>query len=148
MNEEITITSDQDGFILLQCSLCGGFFKLLTTDINEESNLNIWCPYCGLNGKNYFTEEVIDVAMRMAKNELNEIIHSNFKNLEKKTKNNKIFNFKCGKEPDKELINPIKSRIENFEIKKYVCCNTKAKIKPVALEYGSYCPLCGGVDIG
>ena len=48
---EISVKSDEDGFISLQCRLCGEFFKLLANDLNDEANINIWCPYCGLNGK-------------------------------------------------------------------------------------------------
>ena len=141
---EISIKSDSDGFILLQCSLCGEFFKLLASDLNDESTLNIWCPYCGLNGKKYYTDEVLDISMKIAKNEANNIIYNSLKELERKTKNNKFMTFKCGKEPEKEVITPIKPRIENLEIIKYECYNTRAKIKPVSIESGSYCPLCGG----
>ena len=82
--------------------------------------------------------------MKIAKNEANNIIYNSLKELERKTKNNKFMTFKCGKEPEKEVITPIKPRIENLEIIKYECCNTRAKIKPVSIESGSYCPLCGG----
>ena len=37
---EISIKSDNDGFILLQCSLCGEFFKLLASDLNNDSTSN------------------------------------------------------------------------------------------------------------
>lgn len=83
---EISIKSDNDGFILLQCSLCGEFFKLLASDLNDDSTLNIWCPYCGLNGKRYFTEEVLDIGLKMAQNEVNNIIYQTFKDFEKKNK--------------------------------------------------------------
>ena len=83
---EISIKSDSDGFILLQCSLCGEFFKLLASDLNDESTLNIWCPYCGLNGKKYYTDEVLDISMKIAKNEANNIIYNSLKELERKTK--------------------------------------------------------------
>lgn len=143
---EISIKSDNDGFILLQCNLCGEFFKLLAVDLNNDSTLNIWCPYCGLNGKKYCTQEVLDISMKIAKNEANKLIFNSLKDLERKTKNNKFMKFKCGKEPDKEVITPIKPRIENLEIKKYGCCKVKAKIRPVSIVAGSYCPLCGGAN--
>ena len=116
---EISVKSDEDGFILLQCSLCGEFFKLLANDLNDEANINIWCPYCGLNGKKYFTEEVLDIGLKIAKNEVNDIIYQTFKDFERKTKNNKFISFKCGKKPQDEIITPIRPRIENLEIIKY-----------------------------
>ena len=143
---DISIKSDKDGFILLQCNLCGEFFKLLAKDLNDEATLNIWCPYCGLNGKKYFTQEVIDISLKIAKNEAEKVIYESFKEFERKTKNNKLFSFKCGGKPDKEVITQIKPKIENLEIKKYKCCNSKAKIKSLTIEVGSYCPLCGGAN--
>ena len=143
---EISVKSDEDGFILLQCSLCGEFFKLLANDLNDEDNINIWCPYCGLNGKKYFTEEVLDIGLKIAQNEVNNIIYQTFKDFERKTKNNKFISFKCGKKPQEEIITPIRPRIENLEIIKYECCKAKAKIRPVSIYTGSYCPLCGGAN--
>ena len=143
---EIEIPADADGFILLQCNLCGEFFKLKVNDINDESTINIWCPYCGLNGKEYYTEEVIDISLKIAKIESNRIIYNALKEFERKTKSNKFLTFKCGKEPDKEVITPIKSRIDNLETFKYKCCNSRAKIKPISITTGSYCPLCGGAN--
>ncbi len=143
---EISIKSDKDGFILLQCSLCGEFFKLLASDLNDESTLNIWCPYCGLNGKEYYTKEVLDMSMKMAKNEANRMMFNSLKELERKTKNNKFINFKVGKKPEMEVVSIIKPRIENMQIMKYDCCKTMAKIKTGSIVTGSYCPLCGGAN--
>ena len=126
--------------------MCGEFFKLLASDLNDEANINIWCPYCGLNGKEYFTEEVLDIGLKTTQNEVNNKIYQIFKDFERKTKNNESINFKCGKKPQEEIITQIKSRIENLEIIKYECCKTKAKIRPVSIYAGSYCPLCGGVN--
>ena len=143
---EISIKSDEDGFILLQCSLCGEFFKLLASDLNDDSNINIWCPYCGLNGKKYYTQEVLDIGMKLAQNEMNKLLYQSFKEFERTTRNNKFMSFKCGKKPKDEVITPIKPRVENLEIKQFKCCKTKAKIRPISLENGCYCPLCGGAD--
>ena len=143
---EIPIKSDKDGFILLQCSLCGEFFKVPASVLNDDSTLNIWCPYCGLNGIKYFTEEVLDISMKIAKNEANKMLYNSLKDLERKTKNNKFINFKAGNKPKMEVINLIKPRIENMQIMKYDCCKTMAKIKPVSIVTGSYCPLCGGTN--
>ena len=143
---KIPIKSDNEGFILLQCNLCGEFFKLLASDLNDDSNLNIWCPYCGLNGKKYYTQEVLDISMKIAKNEVNKLMFNSLKELERKIKNNKFMTFKCGREPEQEVITLIKPRIENLEIKKYECCKIKAKIRPVSISTGSYCPLCGGAN--
>lgn len=146
MTTDITITGDEDGFILLQCHFCGEYFKLLVADIKDESNINIWCPYCGLNSRQYATEEVIETGMKIAKNEINELIYNAFKDLEKQTRNNKILKVKYNNKISKEEISAIKVKIENLEKKSYNCCNTVAKIRPISVMCGSYCPKCGGMN--
>ena len=74
---EISIPCDEDGFVELQCHLCGEHFKLLAKDINDESNIDIWCPYCGLNGQSYAPEDVKNIALKMAINEMNNMIFFN-----------------------------------------------------------------------
>lgn len=146
MQKNIQIYSDEDGFSLLQCHFCGEYFKVFTSILNDESAINIWCPYCGLNGKNYTTSEMIDVGIKMAQNELNEMIYKMFKDLEKKTKGNKFMTFKAGKKPKVEHISPINEILDNFAIKELKCCHSKVKIRPINKMCGCYCPICGGID--
>lgn len=143
---EIEIPIDTEGFVLLQCHLCGEYFKLQADDIEDESNINIWCPYCGLSGDDFFSEEVLDIALKKAKNTAEEMIYNAFKELERKSRNNKSFSFKAGKKPTKEVISPIKIKVDKLETKKYNCCKRQAKITPLAIESGSYCPICGGIN--
>lgn len=142
----ISIPTDNDGYVLLQCSLCGEYFKVSALNINNDELINLWCPYCGLNGKQYAPSEAIEDAQKIAFNELNEMLFESFKELEKKSRNNKIMTFKCGKKPVPEIISPIKVRINNLEEKQYKCCGTNAKIKPTSKFCGSYCPRCGGIN--
>ena len=143
---KISIPTDNEGFVLLQCSFCGEYFKLLGSDVNREDTLNIWCPYCGLNGRNFAPEEAEYNVIKVAKNEINELIYNMFKDIERENRNNKNITFKCGKSPEKEIVSPIKVRVDNLEIKQFKCCGTVAKIKPLSIGCGSYCPRCGGID--
>ena len=77
---------------------------------------------------------------------IDSVLNQTFKDFERKTKNNKFISFKCEKKPQDEIITPIKPRIDNLEIIKYDCCKAKAKIRPVSIYTGSYCPLCGGAN--
>ena len=83
---EISVPCDEERYIDLQCHLCGEHFKLLAQDINDESNIDIWCPYCGLNGQIYTSKDVEDVALKMAINEMNKMIFNAFKDMEKNMK--------------------------------------------------------------
>ena len=64
----ISIPADEDGFVLMQCPLCGEFFKVRAEDLNAEDVIEIWCPCCGLKSDTYFTKDVIELALKKAEN--------------------------------------------------------------------------------
>lgn len=139
----VSIPTDDEGYILLQCEHCGTFFKVTPFDIEEGGVLHIFCPSCGLTSENYVTEDVIELAMRMIKNKVNDMIYDAFKDLERHNKRNSIIKFKAGKRPKHETEDPIRSGIEALEIANFSCCRRSAKIKPLLKMTGAYCPFCG-----
>ena len=140
--KEIAIPADNDGFALLQCNLCGEFFKLKPSDVQSDEVLNIWCPVCGLISDGYFTQDVIDLALKMATNIANDLLFDSLKDMQKNF-NGGLISMKISKKPAKEIESPIVSGIEALEIQKYSCCKKQAKIKPLVKMFGSYCPYCG-----
>ena len=140
--KEIAIPADNDGFALLQCNLCGEFFKLKPSDVQSDEVLNIWCPVCGLISDGYFTQDVIDLALKMATNIANDLLFDSLKDMQKNF-NGGLISMKISKKPDREIESPIVSGIEALEIQKYKCCKKQAKIKPLVKMFGSYCPYCG-----
>ena len=140
--KEIAIPADNDGFALLQCNLCGEFFKLKPSDVQSDEVLNIWCPVCGLISDGYFTQDVIDLALKMATNMANDLLFDSLKDMQKNF-NGGLISMKISKKPAKEIESPIVSGIEALEIQKYKCCKKQAKIKPLVKIFGSYCPYCG-----
>jgi DNA-directed RNA polymerase subunit RPC12/RpoP len=139
---EISIPTDNEGFMLLKCPLCGEYFKLHPSEINADDVIEIWCPCCGLKAGNYLTPDVMELALRIAKNIINNTIYEGFRDLERQTKGN-MMSFKVGKKPDDEPELPIMRSIDEMVVEKYACCNREAKIKPIIKMYGSYCPYCG-----
>ena len=93
---EISIPCDDDGFVLLQCPKCGEFFKLRPSDIESDEVLDIYCPLCGLTSEEYFTQDVIDLAIAMTKNKALDELYSEFRSLERQTRNSFV-QFKCSK---------------------------------------------------
>lgn len=142
ITKDISIPTDNDGFVLLKCNLCGEFFKLKPHEMEADDVINIWCPACGLISESYLTEDVIQLALKMAKNITHDLLFDAMKELERKSKGGFI-SFKAGKKPSEETENPIISGIEALEIQKYRCCKKQAKIKPLVKMVGSYCPYCG-----
>lgn len=139
----ISIPTDDEGYILLKCEHCGTFFKATPSDIEDDGVLNLFCPSCGLASENYVTEDVIDLAMKMVKNKVNDMVYDAFKDLERHSKRNSMIKFKAGKRPRHEAEDPIRSGIEALEITTFDCCNRTAKIKPLLRMTGAYCPFCG-----
>lgn len=143
---EISIPCDDDGFVLLQCPKCGEFFKLRPSDIESDEVLDIYCPLCGLTSEDYLTEDVVELAIAMAKNRALDEIYNEFRSLERQTRNSFV-QFKCSK-PEKEDELPIQSTIDAMEIVDFDCCDRQAKIRNLLHYCGSHCPFCGGLQDG
>lgn len=139
---EISIPSDDDGYILLQCERCGEYFKITADDTRDDDLLEIYCPACGLVSESYVTEDVIELAQAIAQNYAMDMIYDAFKEMERKSKKGSV-RFKAGKKPKHKNENPIRSGIEALEIAGFHCCNKTAKIKPLLKMTGCYCPFCG-----
>ena len=139
---EISIPTDDDGYVLLQCPNCGTYFKATPSDIKDDGVLEIFCPSCGLTSESYVTVDVIELAMAMLQNKGMDMIHDEFKKIERQFKNGPI-TFTAGKPPKHEPEDPIRSGIEALEIVAFPCCMRTAKIKPNLRMTGCYCPFCG-----
>ncbi len=144
---KIEIQTDDDGFALLKCQFCGDYYKLRPSDMENDVVLHIHCPYCGQVGNSYLIEEVIEVAMKMAKNFALEQIHQAFKELERKQKRGPV-TFKVGKAFQKEYESPILLVVDALVEQHYDCCKRNSKIKPSMKIAGTYCPFCGVKDFG
>ncbi len=139
---EISIPSDDDDYILLQCERCGEYFKITADDTQDDNLLEVYCPSCGLVSESYLTDGVIKLAQAMVQNYAMDMIYDVFKDLERKTKKG-IVRFTAGKKPKHEDENPIRTGIEALEISRFICCKKSAKIKPLLKMTGCYCPFCG-----
>ena len=138
----ISIPTDEDGYVLLKCEHCGTFFKGTPSDIQDDGVLHIFCPSCGLTSDNYFTDDVLELGMKMIKNCSIDMVYDSFKRLERQSKNSMI-KFKAGKRPHHESEDPIRSGVEASDICTFPCCGRTAKIKPLLKMTGAYCPFCG-----
>lgn len=139
---EVTIPTDDFGYSLLKCSHCGTFFKTTPTDFKDDRVLAIYCPSCGLTSDSYITEDVLELALTMVKNKAMDVIHNDFKKMERKFKKGSV-TFKAGKKPKHEPENSIRSGIETLEVTTFPCCNRTAKVRPMLKIAGCYCPFCG-----
>lgn len=142
MEFEISIPTDTDGFVLLQCPKCKEFFKLTPNDIESEDTLDIYCPFCGMTSEHYVTNDVIELSQVIAQNQLMEYVHNEFKKLERKNKSKNV-QIKAGKKPKLEYENKITSKIDDLIISKTTCCKKEVKLNYLTEMCGYYCPYCG-----
>jgi DNA-directed RNA polymerase subunit RPC12/RpoP len=144
---EINIPSDSDGYVPLKCFLCGEEFMLKVDYLSKEDLLCVWCPGCGICHEEYFTDEVVEVAERIATNHLNDMIAEFQKNLDRTLKGSNLV-FRKPKAQEYEVIDQIQVNLGDYTEKLYKCCNEASKIKSIRSKTGGYCPFCGGVSDG
>lgn len=141
---QISVPSDNDGFITLQCPFCSDRFKLTVEDFEREDLIDIFCPYCGLRHEPscFLTDEVIEQAQVVATNHAKSLINQFSKDLEKKFKGKQHISFKAGKSLEMENDKILFER-EELEVTNLDCCQFTVKTRPLSKETGIYCPCCG-----
>ncbi len=139
---KIKIPTDDDGFVLLKCSHCGTFFKLTPYDIEDDGVLSLFCPCCGLTSENFITDDVSELAYAILSNFAVNSIFDNFDEKVRTNRNNSI-KFKVGKRPNPINERLINSGIHALNITTFQCCDRNAKVKPLLIMTGCYCPFCG-----
>ncbi len=142
-NMEISIPTDNDGYVMLKCPTCGERFMLKPADIEEESTIDIWCPNCGLKHNSYIDDDVYELANKMVQNYVTDMLDDFTKDIEKMFKKNRNIKVKPAKKSKKETELPICRKIGDFEVKNFCCCDKQAKIKSITCFEGGYCPFCG-----
>lgn len=139
---EVQIPCDNDGYVLMQCPKCGSIFKLRPSDIYDDSVLQIWCPACGMISDSYFTDDVIDFAMVLAKNHLMDMLHEEMKNLERHTRGGSV-SFKAGPKPKEDLPKPLMPAVAALIEVECDQCHKASKVQPLLALSKYNCPFCG-----
>lgn len=142
-----SIPLDDEGFVTLQCPFCDCQFKIIGRDINDDSLYELFCPICGLVSEpsNFLSDNAIEKAMRIAENQVFELLNNFQKNLKKSFKNNKFIKIKTG--PELKMNSPktiVKS--DNMETYSIPCCERLVKVS--LIDDTLYCPFCGGETYG
>ncbi|MBD1939647.1 TFIIB-type zinc ribbon-containing protein [Microcoleus sp. FACHB-68] len=141
---KITVPSDNDGFITIQCPFCNDRFKLTVEDFKREDIIEIFCPYCGLRDEpsHFYTDEIVEQAQVVARNYTKSLLSQSSKDLEKTFKGKKHISFKAGK-PIKMESEKILFEHEELEVTNLDCCQFIVKTRALSKEIGIYCPCCG-----
>lgn len=139
---KITLQSDENGFVTLQCDRCKSRFKVDCAFLNDELQGEICCPICGISNElnTYYPEEVIEGAEKIAIMEAEEMIKNAFKSL-----NSKYLKVKIS--PTNRVDTDLVFKNKDHDMQELVvhCCEKKMALSPVDMAAGFYCPYCGRI---
>lgn len=138
----ISLQSDENGLVTLQCDRCKSRFKLECDFLNNELDGEICCPVCGIHGElnSFWPEEIVDEVGKIVMMEAEEMLQKAFKGF-----NSKFIKVKSTpvKRVNRELVFPNK----DYEMQKISleCCHKDIGLKPADITAGFYCPYCGRI---
>ncbi len=139
---KISLQSDENGLVTLQCDRCKSRFKIDCAYLNDELEGEICCPICGIDNElnTYYPEEVIEEARKIALMEAEKIIQKAFKGLNSKhikVKTNPI------NRVDSDLV--FKNKDYDMQIMTVHCCEKQIGLTAADVAAGFYCPYCGRI---
>lgn len=135
----LSVPTDDDGFITFQCPSCSSRFGLNGEEFKDKDCPHLFCPSCGIeHASGDFLETIDEIKKQIEVATINAFT----KELERSFKNNKNISVKAGK--------PLKVEVENtstetgeLEIADVACCQSIIKVESLVKELGIYCPFCG-----
>ncbi|MCK1997510.1 hypothetical protein MPH47_09800 [Psychrobacillus psychrodurans] len=142
-----SIPLDDDGYLTLQCPFCVKQFKLTGEDVEDDSVYELFCPYCGLvtEPSEFLSDEVKEKAMRLAENQLYDLLNGFMGDMKKTFRNSKSVKVKTG---SKFKMNDPKTIIESDSMERYHLSCCEREIKAFLIDDTLYCPFCGGETHG
>ncbi len=138
----VTLQSDENGLVTLQCDRCKSKFKMDCEYLNDTSDTEICCPICGIANSidTFWPEEAVEAASKVAMMEVEELFANAFKGLN--SKHIKIKQ-KSVNTVDRNII--FKNKDYDMEEVIVYCCEKKIALMPNDISAGYYCPYCGRI---
>lgn len=134
---EISLASDEDGFISHECPSCDRRFKLSLEDEGEHS-LSC-CPYCGHRGEDcWFTTEQAEYIQGLA---MERLVAPSLRQLAKDlgSSSSDFLQINTKLDLPEPPVEPIDTD-GNFNVLHFPCCNQTAKLEP---QDQYFCVACG-----
>lgn len=140
----ISIPTDPDGFLSMECPFCIGRFKLEAGEAHDYDFIVVHCPICGLNSdpNNFWTSNAVEAAQIAAMNLAREVINDSMKDWEHSFKRMKGVSLKRGA-PLKPEADKVLLELPDLELEELECCHKSVKVNPLDKSVGVYCPYCG-----
>lgn len=139
---KITLQSDKDGMVTMQCPRCKTRFKLDCRYLNEELNADLYCPSCGMPDEpdSFYPEEAIDAAREAVKNEAEQMIAQMLGGI-----HSKHIKIKTRKVPSVNRDLVFKDTEYNMDTVETPCCHLRIGLQSKDIIAGLYCAYCGRI---
>lgn len=139
---KVTLHSDENGLITLQCDKCKSRFKIECSYLSDEFEDKIYCAICGDENSldTFYPEEILEEVEKLAMMEVKQMMNNGFNSI--KSKHIKV-DIKPVKKIDTNLIS--KSNDYNMENITVHCCEKKMALKTFDIIAGFYCSYCGRI---
>lgn len=138
----ISLQSDENGLVTLQCDRCKSRFKVECEYLNNELEGDICCPVCGISEElnTFYPEEVVEEAKKIAIMEAQEMIQQSLKGL-----NSKYFKVKTT--PVTRANRQLVFNNKDYDMQQITvnCCHKDIALMPADITAGYYCPYCGRI---
>ena len=139
----ISIPLDEDGFMLMQCPHCQGFFKVLSADYESDDVYELWCPLCGLKDDNFLPAELLELAKAKALNSIIGDFEKQLARIGASTSRQSLMSLKVSVDSKREREREVLPAVDAFEKSVCVFCGRTTKLKPLDKYLGSFCAFCG-----
>lgn len=138
----ISLQSDENGLVTLQCDRCKSRFKVECDYLNNELEGDICCPVCGISEElnEFWPEEITEEVEKIAMMEVQDMLQQSLKGL-----NSKHFKVKTTPVPrvNRELV----FNNKDYDMQQITvnCCHKAIALMPADITAGFYCPYCGRI---
>lgn len=145
MGEEMTISIplDEEGYMLLQCPRCGGFFKVRSEDYEAEDIENLWCPMCGIKSDSFWADEVIELAKAKVLNQVLGDLSKKLAKIGRTTSRRSFIQMTVSSDFAEEREGDVLPSVDAFQEATCGFCGRKEKLKPLPMYVGAFCAFCG-----
>ena len=138
----ISLQSDEDGLVTLQCDRCKSRFKVECDYLNNELEGDICCPVCGISEElhTFYPEEVVEEAKKIAMMEVQDMFQQSLKGLNSK-------HFKVKTKPVPRVNRKLVFNNKDYDMQPITvnCCYKDIALMPADITAGFYCPYCGRI---
>ena len=139
----ISIPLDEDGYLLLQCPHCKGFFKVLSEDYKSDDVDELWCPICGLKSEEFWPDKVIELAKARVLNNFVGDIEKELCRISASTSRQSLITLKVSSTSEREHETEILPAVDSFVKSECSFCGKSIKVKPLDKYAGAFCAYCG-----